>query len=153
MIKRYKMLREFKRDSRGAVVIETAFVVPILGVLALGGFEASMIVSRHAEIQSAAAEATAIVLARVPEDASERSTIEAVIETSTGLAADKVSLSLKYRCDTGTTIYNNDTSCSSTAVISEYIEIQMTDTYTPVWADFGFGGPINYNITRRVQIA
>lgn len=148
-----KSRRVLRRDERGAVVIETAFIVPILAVLALGGFEASMIISRNAELQTSAAEAAAITLARAPDEADERNTLEDVIEASTGLADDQVTLTQLYRCDTDTTMQTSDTACASTAVISEYIEIRMTDTYTPVWSDFGVGGPVNYDIRRRVQIS
>ncbi|WP_394727720.1 TadE/TadG family type IV pilus assembly protein [Altererythrobacter sp. GH1-8] len=140
-------------DDRGAVVIETAFVVPILAVLALGGFEASMIISRNAELQVAAAEAAAITLARAPDEAAERDTLEDVIEASTGLTDAQVTLRQLYRCDAETTMRTTETDCASTAVISEYVEIRMRDTYNPVWSDFGFGNPINYDIRRRVQIS
>ncbi|XUU60030.1 TadE/TadG family type IV pilus assembly protein [Erythrobacter sp. HA6-11] len=153
MMQRLSNIRASIRDERGTAVIETAFIVPILAVLALGGFEASMIIARNAELQTAAAEAAAITLARAPDEASERETLEDVIEASTGLGDANVSLSQLYRCDTDTTMQTSDTACSGTAVISEYIEIRMTDTYTPLWTDFGFGTPINYDIRRRVQIS
>lgn len=146
-------LSNFLREDRGTVVIETAFIVPILAVLALGGFEASMIVSRHMELQAAAAEGSAIMLARVPDEQSERDTLEAVIEKSTGLGSDKVTLKVLYRCDTATTTVDSASSCASDAVISEYVELNIKDTYDPVWTGFGFGKKIEYNITRRIQIA
>ena len=149
----FAKLRKLGRDDKGAVVIETAFVVPVLAVMAMGGFEVSMIVSRHNEMQAAAAEAVAVTLARVPDEASERNALEAIIETSTGLAADKVTLTQRFRCDSDADLIADSTSCATSAVISEYVEINMRDTYSPVWSSFGVGGPVNYNITRRVQIA
>lgn len=153
MIGKLSHIREIAREERGAVLIETAFIVPILAVLTLGGFEASMIVSRHLELQSAAAEASAIMLARVPDEQSERDTLKQVIERSTGLAADKITLSVRYRCNTDTSTVTAASSCPADAVISEYIELRIQDTYTPVWTGFGFGDPIDYDLTRRVQIA
>ena len=145
--------KRFESDDRGTVVIETAFVVPILAVLALGGFEASMIIARNAELQSAAAEAAAITLARAPDEAAERETLEDVIEASTGLGDDMVTLRQLFRCNTDTTMQTAETACADDAVISEYVEIRMRDTYTPIWSDFGFGDPINYDISRRVQVS
>ncbi|MEP5938948.1 MAG: TadE family protein [Erythrobacter sp.] len=149
----FNKLRRLGRDDKGAVVIEAAFIIPVLATMALGGFEVSMIVSRHNEMQAAAAEAVAATLARVPDEASERNTLEAIIESSTGLAANKVTLTQRFRCDSDTALKNDSSTCDASAVISEYVEINMRDSYTPVWSDFGIGGPIDYNITRRVQIA
>lgn len=149
----FTQMRGLIRDKKGAVVIEAAFIIPILGTMALGGFEASMIVSRQTEMQSAAAEAVAATLARVPDEASERNALEAIIESSTGLAADQVTLDQKFRCNSDPDLLDDTTTCGDTAVISEYVVINMTDSYTPIWADFGIGNTINYDITRRVQIA
>lgn len=153
MIVRKDHISPLAADNRGSATIETAFVIPVLAIMVLGGFEVSSIVSRQAELQTAAAEATAVVLARAPKDASDRATLEQIIETSAGLPANKVSLSLKYRCDVEEDLEDNATSCSTTAVVSEFVVITMEDTYTPVWTEFGVGQPINFNVTRRVQIS
>ncbi|TNE46137.1 MAG: pilus assembly protein [Sphingomonadales bacterium] len=145
--------RRLAGNLQGSAAIETAFVLPVLATMVFGGFEVSMIVSRQAELQTAAAEATAIVVARPPEDANERAKIEAIMESSTGLAADKVSLTLKYRCDTDTDMVDTSTDCSTTAVVSEFIIINMQDRYTPSWTSFGIGEPVDFNITRRVQVS
>lgn len=148
-----KHFAQLARNERGTAAIETAFVLPILATLVLGGLEVSAIVSRQAELQTAASEATAVVLARPPDEASERATLEAIIESSTGLDADKVTMRLRYRCDTEATLRLTPTGCGTTAVVSEFIIINMRDTYTPTWTQFGVGGPINFSVTRRVQIS
>ena len=153
MISRLSRLKRFVRDNRGSAAIETAFVLPVLATMVLGGVEASAIVSRQAELQTAAAEAAAVTLARAPDEADERETLEAIIETSTGLAADKVKLELKYRCDTDATMIDEPTGCGTGAVVSEYIIITMKDSYTPTWTDFGIGSAIRFNVSRRVQIS
>lgn len=146
-------LREFLRDAAGSVVIETAIVLPVLGTLALGGYEVSMIVSRHNELQVAAAEASAIVLARPPEDQAERDSIKDVVEASTGLADSNVTFAYKYRCDTDSALVDSSGSCGANDVISEFIIITMRDSYTPSWTEFGVGNTINYNVERRVQVS
>ncbi len=153
MIAARAFFSRFRRDNCGSVVIETAFVVPILAVLAMGGFEASRIVSRQVELQTAASEAAAIVLANPPDEAEERTIIESVIESSTDLAADKVSLALRYRCGSANTLVETSEECASTDVISEFVLVTMADTYTPIWTGFGIGSPLNYRVKRRVQIS
>lgn len=153
MIPVRKFLSRVCRDCGGSVVIETAFVVPILAVLAMGGFEASRIVSRQVELQTAASEAAAIVLANPPDEAAERSTIESVIESSTELATNKVTLALKYRCGSATTLVDTSEECAQTDVISEFVLVTMNDSYTPIWTGFGFGETLNFRVRRRVQIS
>lgn len=155
------------RKNDGSVAIETAFVVPMLAVMSLGGFEASQIISRQTEMQSAMAEASAIVLAASPETASERDTIEDVIESSTGLSDNQVTLSLTYRCGTETGTENSKVTCYgedatddndedeggySEEEISTFIRIRIQNTYTPQWVSFGIGKPVQYDVERTVQI-
>lgn len=148
-----KLAQTFARNEHGSVAIETAFIVPILATMALGGLEVSNIVSRQAELQTSMAEAAAVVVARPPAESSDRATLEGIIEASAGLPADQVSMQLRYRCDTSTTLIANPDSCATTAVVSEFIVITMTDTYTPAWTDFGIGRPVDFSISRRVQIS
>ncbi|RGP40613.1 hypothetical protein BPTFM16_00899 [Altererythrobacter insulae] len=147
------MLKRLLKSERGSVAIETAFVVPILATMALGGLEVSNIVSRQAELQTSAAEAAAVVVARPPEEASERDTLEAIIEASAGLPADQVTMQHRYRCDTSVNLITDPDLCAASAVVSEFVIITLTDTYTPAWTDFGIGQPVNYSVTRRVQVS
>jgi Flp pilus assembly protein TadG len=146
-------LSDLTRDTRGTTVIETAFVLPVLATLAFGGFEVSRIVARNNELQAAAAEAAAVVIANPPENQSDRDTIELIVEASTGLAANKVTLTRRFRCNADTTLVAAAASCATNAEISEFLEIRMQDSYTPTWTDFGIGNTINFDITRRVQVS
>lgn len=148
-----RRLGSFRKNEAGSVVIETAIVVPVLAIMAFGSFEASRIVSRHNELQVAVAEAAAIVLANVPDEQSELDTVEQVIETSTGLPADKVQLEIRYRCNSDASLTTDITTCPTGAVISEFIHINIWDTYDPIWKDFGIGETVSYDIRRRVQIS
>nr|WP_282098846.1 TadE family protein [Qipengyuania sphaerica] len=143
-----------RKDEEGSVVIETAFVLPVLLILGLGGFEVSRLVSRNNELQIAVAEAAAVVLASLPEDQADIDQLEDIIEASSGLADSNVTLAKKYRCNADSSLVANVSSCTDpTAVISEFIEITISDWYTPIWTDFGIGDQVNYDFTRRVQIS
>jgi Flp pilus assembly protein TadG len=145
-----RKLTDLLRDTVGAVVIETAFVAPVLVLMGIGAFEAGMIISRQVELQNAAAEASQIALASPPADSGERDTLKAIVKTSTGLGDANVAIAEKYRCGTDT-LYVDDTS-GCTAEYSKYVQISLTDTYTPVWAKIAFGSPFNYSVVRTVQI-
>ena len=145
-------LKTFLRDSEGAMVIETAFVLPILILLGLGGFEVSQMVARNTEMQTALAEATAITLAVTPDTQTDIDTIEDIVENSTGLAGDRVSFTKKFRCGEDDVLVTDETSCSTSTLVSEFLEINVTETYSPVWTEFGIGGDVEMGKTQMVQI-
>jgi Flp pilus assembly protein TadG len=140
------------RDARGTMAIETAIVAPVLAMLSVGGFEVSAMVARQTELQSAAAEAEGIALAAKPDDAAKRTTLKNVIMASTGLGTGNVTVTNTYRCGDSTVMVASNTSCAAGQVAWTYVQIQLTDSYTPTWASWGFGSTMNYNITRRVMI-
>lgn len=149
-------LRKFaarRDDQQGSVVIETALVLPVLLILGLGGFEVSRLVSRNNELQIAIAEAGAIVLASLPDDQADIDLLEDIIESSTGLGDANVTLAKKYRCNSDASLVTDIESCATGAVISEFIEISVTDWYTPIWTKFGVGRQVDYDFIRRVQIS
>ncbi|QIG52894.1 pilus assembly protein [Altererythrobacter sp. BO-6] len=78
-------------------------MLPILATMTLGGLEVSKIVSRQSELQTAASEATAVVLARPPKEASDRATLESIIEildrARRGKRDDAPAVSLRHRND------------------------------------------------------
>lgn len=154
MIATRALLARLARDARGAVVIETAIVAPALVLLSLGGFEVSNIVARQSEIQSAAAEAAQIALAAKPDEEAEITIVKEVVMASTGLAADNVSLETVYRCKDGPTGYVSTTDdCDEGSIAWQYLQISMSDTYTPIWTSFGVGAPIEFNVVRTVMVA
>jgi len=139
-------------DQRGTAVIETAFVLPILCMLSLGAFEVSMLVARNSELRSALAEAEAIALAHAPQDQAQLDVIEHVMEASTGLADEQVVLARRYRCGTDAALMESEGGCSDGAMVSHYLELTLSDSYTPRWVSFGIGAPVSFTVTRTVQI-
>jgi len=51
-----KLLARLARDERGAMLIETAFIAPVLILMSLGAFQVSQVVARQTELQEAAAQ-------------------------------------------------------------------------------------------------
>jgi Flp pilus assembly protein TadG len=147
-----RRIRTLLGDARGSMAIETAIVAPVLAMLSVGGFEVSAIVARQTELQSASSEAESIALAAAPDDAAKRATLKNVIMASTGLSTSQVAVTNTYRCGAATILVASASSCTSGQVVSTYVQIQLTDSYTPTWASWGLGGTMNYNITRRVMI-
>jgi Flp pilus assembly protein TadG len=147
-----EILSRLRQDSDGAMVVETAIVAPVLVLMSLGAFQVSGIVARQAELQSAAAEAAAIALASVPDTVAKRTVLRNVVLASSGLPSNKVAVSVAYRCNTESTFTTNLQNCASDTAVASFVRIQLTDTYTPAWNQFGVGSPINYNVVRYVMI-
>jgi Flp pilus assembly protein TadG len=149
-------LARLRGDTRGAIAIETAIVAPVLVLLGLGSFDVSQMVSRQSDLQSAAAEAEAIVQAAVPTDAAARDKVRDILKASIDPddtnPNDTETVSEIYRCGTG--VYQTALpTCATGSKLSTYIKIALTDLYTPNWTSFGVGHPIAYAIVRTVQIS
>ena len=145
-------LARLLRDPRGSTAIETAFAAPVLLMLSVGGFESSMMIARQAELQSAAAEAAAVVRAVIPEDAADRTVVKNILVASTGLAANKVSIDVVYRCGKEEDYEANTHNCAGGVDWSKFIQVRLQDSHTPIWTEFGIGSAVTYDVVRTVQI-
>lgn len=143
-------LAGLREDSAGTMAIETAIVAPVLVLMSLGSYQVSGIVARQTELESAAAEGSGIALASAPDTPAKRTTLQQVMMASTNLSASQVTVTEVYRCNSATAYLTATTSCTS-GVLSKYVKIYITDTYTPAWTSFGVGSPINYRVTRYVM--
>jgi len=143
-------------DTRGTITIETAIVAPVLVLLGLGSFDVSQMVSRQSDLQSAAAEAEAIVQAAVPTDATARGKVRDVLKSSIDPddtnPNDTETVTEIYRCGTGAYQTALPT-CATGSKLSTYIKIVLTNSYTPNWTSFGVGHRIDYSVVRTVQIS
>lgn len=146
-------LERLRRDSQGTMAVETALVVPALALMSVGSFQVSAMVARQSELQSAAAEAGQIAIASPPDTDVKRTMLKQIIMASTGLPTSKVTLTMKYRCGATVALQTNNNCANASDKVSVYVEIYMTDTYTPLWNDFGVGSPMTYRVTRRVMLS
>lgn len=140
-------------DTAGAVIVETAFVAPVLVLLGLGTYDTSRIIARQAELQAGSTDVEGIVLAVSSGTATNVSTIKSVLMSSLSLTSDKVTVVKMYRCTSDTTLVASRSSCSDSDVVSTYVQATLTDTYTPMWTKFGIGSPMNYSLTKTVQVS
>ena len=147
------LTRRLAANQDGAMLIETALVAPVLIVLAIGTFEASAMVSRQSELQSAAEQAVEIALAVVPDTQAERDAIKAEIMESTGLGEARVKVDPMYRCGTGDLVMGDTPPTCSEDSLNTYISIDLTAEYQPVWTSWGFSKSFEYHVNRSVQIS
>lgn len=147
-----KALRKrFATSEDGAVVIETAIVVPVLLLMSLGAIDYGSMLARQIELQNAMAEASQIALAAAPTDAAARQAVKEVLQTSTGLGTDNVSIVETYRCGTNTD-YVADSDLCGTTPYARFIRIEILEDYTPVWSQITDSDPVEFNFVRMVQV-
>lgn len=146
------MLAAVLRCQAGSMAIETAIIAPVLVTLSIGGFEIGSIVARQTELQTAAAEAAAIVRAATPATAAERTTIRDVVVASADLTAEQVSVVEIYRCADSSAYVTSADSCTAGVVVNKFIRLAISDTYHPLWTEFGVGTGLTFDVTRTIQV-
>lgn len=141
------------RDDRGAVIIETAIVAPVLALMGLGAFQVSQVVARQHELQTGADDAASMALAGWNTDSGDVTAMKEVLKRTLDLEDSQVTIVPKFRCNSDTAYVDDSTACASDAIVTTYLRIQLTDTYTPMWAEFGVGAPVNYSVARTVLVS
>lgn len=141
------------RHAGGTMAIETALIAPLLATMSLGVFEVSRIVSREQQLQSAANEASEVILAAAGGTGINSADLEDILETSLNLSDSQLTIAPLYRCGMTTTTSSTEPTCATGEQLYTYVELSLTDTYTPMWAKFGVGSPVNYDIVRTVQVS
>ena len=147
------IIRKLCASTQGSVVIETAIVAPVLVLLSLGTFDVSRMVAREHELQTGATDLEGIVLAVAQGTGTSVTLIRSALASSLNLPLSKVNVVKIYRCGSNTSTVAASSSCSDPNNTSVYVQVTLNDTYTPVWTQFGVGGPLNYNLIRTVQVS
>ena len=153
MIMKRRFLTLLRRDERGTFAIETVLVIPLLAAMALGTFEVSNVVSRQQELQSAASEAEMIILAAANGTGVSSNDLKTIIKDSVGLTDDQLTLQAQWRCDAEEEKETDPSNCDITKPISEYVKMTISDTYTPIWTQYGVGSAVDYTVVRTVQVS
>ena len=148
-----RKLLSFLRDNRGSVVVETALVAPVLALMSVGAFQVSQAVARQHELQTGADDAAALALAGWRQDTGDITAVKQVIRRTLSLSDSQVTVVRKFRCGTATALVDDRATCTPGTIVTSYIQIRLTDTYTPMWADFGVGSAIAYDVRRLVVVS
>lgn len=148
-----RKLSRLLRDTAGAVVIETALITPALVLMSVGTYQVSQVVARQHELQAGADQAMSIALGGWVNNDTQVTVVKSVIQRSTGVAADKISVTRMYRCGIATSYVTDKSTCGSTDNVSSFLKVKLNDTYNPIWTSFGIGAPINLGVVRMVQLS
>jgi Flp pilus assembly protein TadG len=147
------ILKRLKDERRGSMAIETALVAPMLIIMTLGTFEVGTIVARQHELQSAANEAEIIISATNSGATIDAAKIKEIIRKSIDLPEQNITVERRYRCNQANGKTKDRGSCPTNSVITNYIELAITDSYTPTWTAFGVGQAVTFSVNRSVLIS
>lgn len=146
-------LARLRRDERGAAVVETAIIAPVLALLALGSYDLSQMIARQHDLQGGATDLEGIILAVADGQATNVQTISDVLASTLDLQGSQVQVLKKFRCGTADALVSDASDCDETEAVATYVEVTLTDTYTPTWNKFGVGGDMDYNFVRTIQVS
>jgi Flp pilus assembly protein TadG len=141
------------RDNSGSMAIEMAFTAPLLILLALGSADVSRMISRQNELQAGVAQAEQVALAANAGAATDTNTLKTLLMQSLNLSSNNVNVVKQFRCNADTALVSTTTSCSSSDVVSTYVQITLQDSYSPIWRKIVPVGAWNYNVVRTVQLS
>lgn len=147
-------LARLARDERGAAVVETAIIAPVLAMLAIGSYDMSRMIARQHDLQGGASDVEGIILAVATGPGTNVQKIEAVLEDSLDLSqSGSVDVVKRFRCGVDETLVEQKSDCTNDETVATYVQVTLTESYTPTWRKFGIGGDLDYNFVRTIQIS
>lgn len=145
--------RALRADDRGAAVIELALIAPVLGLMVIGIVDMSNAFSRKLALEQGAQRAIERIMQTTANDTVEntlKSEVVCQVNGMTGttcnttpITTSNVTVTFRLDCtdaSSNTTTQTNtdpttfDTySCASGSTAAKYIQVQVTDKYTPMF--------------------
>lgn len=144
------LLRRLKRDSRGASVIEFAFVAPAVGLLVVGIADYGRGFSERFALESAAH--AALERASAGNTSKDYTYLKKEAADAAGVPVENVTVDNWLECD-GKRMSNYEGVCSAGQEIARYVYIRLTKNYQPSfrWTGGGKTIPIAGDAAVRIQ--
>lgn len=143
-----RLLKNLARDESGASIIEMAMVVPVLATLLIGFVDISRAYSYKLQLEQAAQRSIEKVQ-QYQTSESTYSTLQSEAATAAGVSASNVTIDYWLECN-GTRQSNYDSVCSSGQSYARWITVDITGTFTPMFASTHWPGA-NSNGTYTVH--
>lgn len=144
------------QECRGASLLETAAVMPILLAMAAGASTLSVVISEKIKIQQAAARAAEMATAGGLNSAAFQS-LQTEAATAAGVPTNQVTVTAWLECS-GVAQSDINGICATGQTVARYVSIAITDTYTPslpftgAWLQTGLGGSFNLTGFAEVRV-
>lgn len=128
-MRRLRRLLRLRSDERGIAIIELALLAPIMATVVVGVIDLSGAYSRKLAMEQAVQRAVEKIMQTTGE-ATVDDTIRNEASDAAGVPLSQVSVAYTMTCNGVSQAY--DTECTDNTTEVRYIEITMTDTYTPI---------------------
>jgi Flp pilus assembly protein TadG len=125
-------LSRLRSDARGAAIIELALATPILATLLIGMVDIGRGYSMKLQLEQAAQRA----IEKVMNGQADRSSIAALTaEAAAAAGVDVSAVTVDYwlECDAARQT-NYDSTCTGTAVSRRYLTVQISKSFSPMFA-------------------
>ncbi len=125
----HNLSRKLARNQRGSVIIELAFIAPILATMIVGVVDLSAAYGRKLVLEQAAQRAVEKIMQTTGEDTVD-ATIRNEAAAAAGIPVSQVTVAFTMTCAGVSADYA--TQCTDNTTEVRYIEISLWDTYTPI---------------------
>jgi Flp pilus assembly protein TadG len=133
-----RFTRPLLRDERGASIIELALVLPFFATMIVGVTDISRAYSTKLQLEQSAYRAIEKVQ-QYRSTESTFSTLQSEAATAAGVATSQVAVDFWLECD-GTRQASYDSTCSSGQTTGRWITVDISKTYTPMFASSKWPG-------------
>lgn len=129
-----RLNRSLLRDERGASLVELALLLPVLSTVVIGVADVSRAYSQKLQLEQAAYRA----IEKVQQYQSTSSTVDTLkteAANAAGITQTSTNPNITYTlyCD-GAAQANYNTTCSTGQVYQRYVTVDITSTFTPMFA-------------------
>lgn len=139
------MLGALRRDPRGAAVIELAIVAPVFATMLIGMVDIGRGYSMKLQLEQAAQRAIEKVM-NGQADKSTAAALKTEAATTAGVPETDVVVDFWLECDSARQA-SYDTVCASGTVYRRYLTVQISKTFTPMFATKWLGANSNGSFT------
>ncbi len=147
MIKNLHRLSKLLSNQDGVAVIELAIAAPVLVTMSLGMFDVANAVAQRNSMQQASAEVALLVMAKPPANGNV-DYLKAAAAEATGLDMEDIDAEITHFCND---VEQETLDCEEDEDSASYVVVNLNDSYTPIWVNFGVGGPIDMSVTRKTR--
>ena len=121
-------------------------------VRGLGPLEIQRVVAVEDVAQHDVGEAEIIALAAASGATTDVTRIKSILKVSADLDDEQITVTRFYRCNANQATVTSPDSCNEDDVVTDYIRLTISDSYTPIWTDFGVGETVNMQVERTVLV-
>lgn len=124
-----RKLFRLARDTRGAAIVEMAMVAPLIATMVVGVVDLSNAFGRKLKLEQASQRAIEKIM-NTTADTTVEATLKSEAAEQAGVPISNVTVNYRLECNGTVT---SATDCAAGETASEWISVEVVDTYTPLF--------------------